>query len=373
MSRRDQNSEFDLTQRSEQFDSIQRDKADRYENEFEKLKQRVLSASPNNYQQIESEIEAKIENIDESITTLQDNEEITEKDIKKIEKDVDLDDIEKQGNGQYHLTVKELKDNYEQLHKDTDARIRELQQYMADLADLKADLHRKVLTELDEERVHSTAVSKMQEWWSNRTEELMNVLTDRFSNLERELKNRLELMVQKETSDIERRMTELEAERELMESRLEQSMGIIETLAEGNPPNSNEIQRQAEKVQQLQRQDIETVASDTSAEPARETVTEQDQSPEQSSENGSEEAEIVDEDPAEDSGSNYVFMGRNMIEIKDMFAEMEESEPVEDLSKNELAERTDLEAETLQKRFDSVSDAFDEDEIADIPALKGDS
>ena len=308
------------------------------------------------------------------MTTLMQDEEIAEDDIQSIKDNLgkELEKIEKQGNGQYNLSVKQLKDEYQELHERVDARIREWYVYMVDLADLKADLLTKVLNDIDEERIHTEAASKIEQFWTDRTEEHMTVLTDRLNRVEQQLKDRVEMKVDKEVNEIRQRMTRLETQLEFYRERDQKKTEIIRALASDKTPNSDEVQERAEEVQNLQSsQSLQDVSQDIAGDDGDDDEGE-----------GS-DVEVVDDessiDPIDgsDTGSetSYTIQGQSLIEIKEVFEEMLEEmqeNGSEGLGAEALAEKTDVDAEKLRDRYSRVQQSFDSDETPEIPGLETD-
>jgi len=358
-----QSEEFEIADRTDQFENVERERAERFANDFQKLQEEVRTATPENWRVISQKIEAKLEKVDDIVTTLFQDEELSEEEIEQARKDLgkELKKIEKQGASGYNLSVKELKEGYKKLHERTDARIREWYVYMIDLADLKADLHEKILNALDEERIHTEAAEKIEHFWTDRTEEHMTVLTDRISNLGDQLKDRVDLKIQQEITEYESRFTRMETQLEYYKKQNEKKNEIIRLLAEDNAPVSDEVQSKAEEVVDDMSRSVEEIAQNISSNGV---------------DNGGDDngdgpvAELVEEEDEEtDDVDRYVFSGLSIVELRESFKTIAEEEPVNSVNAEELASKTDIDADKLRDRYRRVKDSFDDFDV-EIPAFE---
>jgi len=324
----------------------------------EVVEMRENASTKAEYESAEREISSLIEQVDQIITTLQEDEDFSEQKIERRRKQIGKKTIEnvKEEEG---LIDSKIFDEYKQLHTNVDKRIREWKSYQFELGNQLAELRKDRLEAIDEERIHTTAAEKISEFMDQRLNEHMELLVDRFTNFRNSLEDKVELMVNQEVAELRERQTRLETKIEVLEERHEQKDSIIESLAKGQHGASNHVQELAEEERgMMQQNDYQSKAEQTTT-------------PESKEESGDLEGTTVDtgetedeqKDEQESDSTKYRFTGRSLTELKSEFNKVSENEDLDEYSLEDLEQDSDYTENLLKKQLDRLKDHFDDFEF----------
>jgi uncharacterized coiled-coil protein SlyX len=366
-------------QRDEIFDKVEEKKADKFHERLNELEGKVENASPDKYRDLDDEtgeshpvaqeIESVMQNVDNIITTLQEDEEVSEREIRSIRDSVStLDKIEKTSAEGYHLTVREIKDKYKELHEHKDARIREWKSYLEHMSELKTRLYRRLADDLNEERSTKEAVSTVKEFMENRQQEHLDLLTDRFDSLRTDIQNRIEIQVQKQNAELRENVMRQEKELEFLRKEWQQSMDVIEKLVPflqaADLDDRQQVAELRDDVNQLQN----SVGQDLSEKAAQVSNDSTDRSERSGDDQETESGNLFDDvkdqttaEPVEDSGPEYELYDRSVEEMKEVFDEIEANEDTEDMTIRDIADKTDVSHESVRKKIKAVKDEYGND------------
>lgn len=367
-----------MAQQQDLFDAVDDEKAERFENDLQKLEQKVEDAGPEDYSLVAQQIENTMDSVDNILTTLQEEEDIGEEEVESIKDDVkDLDNIEKQSAGSYHLSVKELKDQYRKLHEQTDARIKEWLSYMLELAELKVELYESVADQLNEKRATTEAVDKIESFMESREKRIQDMVNDQISKVETTVTTQIESQVTAETAELREKVVRTEQRLEYMEQNFQQAMDVIDQLlpllqtqAATGSTRAQAAMQEAEDLKQDVEQDLTGKAESVSN-------TYNDGSEDGSTSGDNEDGENLFDDvgpdgsePQQDTGDAepaYEFYNKSLGELKAEFQKVAENENVDEVTFKGLDAKSDVSYESIRKKYHQVRDEYGDE----IPELGG--
>jgi chromosome segregation ATPase len=320
-------------------------------------------------------MESVIDQVDENITSLQDDIDDKQNQIERVKKHFDPKDdnvsgiaeIEKVPIDRYHYSIKEVKEPYKQMQK-INKRIREWQAYQKEILRLKARVSDIVMTDLHGEQISKKTYETVMEFNEKRNEEFQETINQRLEDVKEIAENRIDSKVTRKISDHRERLTRVEEREEFLEEKIEDTSRLLSDLLsvlDTFPDNENEqVESVKDQVGDL-KQEIENPREHTE-ERIKERLAEQ----KQEIESESSEKPESDEDSTSDE-PKYRFQTpdgkpKSLSELKEEFEKVAENEDPENHSFNYIEKRADVSNATIKNKIDSVRDEYDEEIIPNL-------
>lgn len=363
-----------------------RDRAEKWRTKILTLYSRVENASPENFQDVSRDIERDIDQVDDFLTALQEQKDSFKEERDRLLDQLPMDKVEETA-GQYTLTIKEPHELGERI-SDLQEQIDNWKDYLVILGSLNAKLNKEIAVSLFGDRVDKQASEKILQFAEKKHDELDQRVEKMEDRVVESTESKLDRRLSEELGDIKMAQATMQKELEFFRENFgrlvdtlrtvsdaqKQVAKLVQVIDEQTDIDADEAREMAEKASEEtsgatdRLEDPEGAAVERAREEMDDSIDPtpplneagEDGDVDESAE-GEESAEEELDDAERDERPSYSLKHKSLSEMKAEFDRMEENEDPDDLSFQNMAEKSDVSHETIRNKLNKVREEYGDD------------